>query len=335
MRSTSLRGPGLPVMLILLAIAVMASLMIGSRSTGPGEILAALSTWGGDESDVGVILWDLRIPRTILGVVVGAALGMAGALTQAHTRNPLADPGMLGITAGAALAVVLSVFAFGVGSATGHVWAALLGAALGAVIVFGISSIGGGGANPLSLILAGAALTAFFTAMTTAMVLLDQNSLEQMRFWNAGSLAGRDLAVLAGVLPFLLTGAVIALASGPALNVISIGVDAATGLGVTVWRARILGLVAVTLLAGAATAAAGPIGFVGLAVPHLVRVFTGPDHRWILPYSALAGAILVLAADVVGRVVMRPGEVQVGVVLAFVGAPFFIALVRRRKLVAL
>lgn len=334
-RLRACRVPLLVVIVVLLFVSTVVSLHVGARVTPASEVWDALRVWGGTDTETGIIVWEQRIPRTALAVVTGAALGVAGALIQGHTRNPLADPGMLGVSAGAALSIVLTVHLFRSGDIHVYIWAALIGAAVGAVIVFTVSAIGGGGANPLSLILAGAALTAFFGSVTTAIILMDEASMDQLRFWNAGSVSGRDLHVLGTVAPFLLVGFVIAVAGGPTLNLLTVGAEVATGLGVNVDRARLLGLVSITLLSGAATAAAGPIGFLGLVVPHMVRALTGPDYRWILPSSALVGAFLLVVADIIGRVVVRPGELQVGIVLALVGAPFFIALVRRKRLVTL
>nr|WP_304503408.1 iron ABC transporter permease [Corynebacterium mendelii] len=327
------RLSGLVAVTVIIAGLCLLSLAVGARPTPHDEVFEAVAALGSSTTETAIIVWDQRLPRTVLAVVVGSAVGLAGALAQGHTRNPLADPGMLGISAGAALAVVISVYLFRAGSIHTYVWAALIGAGIGAAIVFFIASIGGGSANPLSLILAGAALSAFFGSVSTAIILRDQASLDTLRFWNAGSVTGRDLGITATVLPFICVGLVLGLSQGPVLNLLAVGADTATGLGINVARARAVGFLAITVLTGAATAASGPIAFLGLMVPHAVRAVTGPDYRWVLPYSAAAGAMLVLAADIVGRVVVRPGELQVGIVLAFVGAPFFIALVRRRKLV--
>lgn len=317
----------------LVAIALL-SVFVGTRSTAPHLVVDALLGRPGATADLTAIVWGQRIPRTALAMAVGAALALAGATTQGHTRNPLADPSILGISSGAALAVVLSTALVGITAVRHQVWFALLGATIAAVLVVAISSLGGGSRHPMTLVLSGSVLSAMFVAMTTATVLLDRASLDQLRFWSTGSLSGRDLGVLAAVAPFLVVGALLALAGGPALNLIAIGSDTAAGMGVNVARQRLLGLLAVILLAGAATAAAGPIVFVGLIVPHLVRALTGPDHRWLIPLAAVTGAAVLTLTDVVGRVVARPGELQAGIVMAVLGAPFFIALVRRRAVVA-
>jgi len=274
---------------------------------------------------------DLRLPRTVVGLVVGAALGLAGAVMQGLTRNPLADPGLLGVNAGAATAVVLAISVLGVTSPAGYVWFALLGAAAAAVVVYGVAATGREGATPVKLTLAGAAVGAMLLSVTTAVLVVDTSTFDQFRFWQVGSLSGRDLPVVLAVLPVLALGAVLALVLGPLLDALSLGEDVARGLGQRTGLVRLLGAVAVVLLCGGATAVAGPISFVGLAVPHLVRALTGPSHRWLLPLSALVAPVLLLLADVLGRVVARPGELQVGIVTAFLGAPVLVAVVRSRR----
>ena len=317
----------------LLVLTALVSLAVGARPIGVGAVWQALWTPSGTEEDV--IVRGLRVPRTVLGGAVGLALGVAGALMQGHTRNPLADPGLLGVSAGAALAVVIGIYAFGVTTLLGYVWFAFAGAFAASVAVFVLGSLGPGGASPVSLALAGVAVTALLGALTSAIVLVDVSTLDAYRFWAVGALAGRGPDVALQVAPFVLSGLVIGLAGAPGLNLLALGDDVARGLGQNVTLVRWSGLVAITLLTGAAVAACGPIAFLGLVVPHIARALTGPDHRWLLPAAGLTGAVLLLGADIVGRVVARPGELQVGIVLALIGAPFFIALVRRRRLVAL
>ncbi len=326
----SRRWAGLLLLLALTVAACLASIAVGTRSIGLGEVWRSLLDSGlaGEEA---VIIRQLRVPRTVLGLLVGMALGVAGALMQGHTRNPLGDPGLLGVTAGASLAVVLAIAWLGVGTPSGYVWFAFAGALAGTVAVYLIGSAGRGGATPVTLALAGAALSALLYGLVRAVLVTDQQTLDSFRFWVVGALAGRGPEVAWQVGPFIAAGLLLAVVNSPALNLLGLGEDVARGLGQRIWLARAVGLAAITLLAGAATAACGPIAFVGLVVPHAVRAFTGPDHRWLIPCSALAGAVLLLAADVIGRIVARPGELQVGIVLALVGAPFFIALVRRRK----
>ena len=265
------------VLLGLLVLAVLASLAVGAKPIPPAVVWDALWTPTGTEDHI--VVRELRLPRTILGIAVGGALGLAGALMQAHTRNPLADPGLLGVSAGAAFAVVLGIYAFGAGSVLGYVWFAFAGAFAASVLVFVLGSLGRGGPTPVTLALAGVAVSALLSALTSAMVLRDATSLDAYRFWVVGALAGRDASVAAQVAPFLLIGLVIALASAPGLNLLSLGDDVARGLGQRVALLRWSGLAAITLLTGGAVAACGPIGFVGLVVPHIARALTGPDHR--------------------------------------------------------
>jgi iron complex transport system permease protein len=334
-RSTrSRRLVGLGLLLALVAVGCLASVAVGTRSIGLGEVWRALFDHDltGEQA---VIVRQLRVPRTVLGLMVGLALGVAGALMQGHTRNPLGDPGLLGVTAGASLAVVLAISLLGITAPSGYVWFAFGGALAGTVLVYAIGSAGRGGPTPVTLALAGAALSALLYALVRAVLVSDQQTLDSFRFWVVGALAGRGADVAWQVAPFIAVGLVLALANAPALNLLGLGEDAARGLGQRIWPARVVGLSAITLLCGAATAACGPIAFVGLVVPHAVRAVTGPDHRWLIPCSGLLGAALLLTADVIGRVVARPGELQVGIVLALVGAPFFVALVRRRRTPAL
>lgn len=316
----------------LVAVAV-ASVAYGSKPIAIGEVFAALVDFDGSNDHL--IVRSLRVPRTAIGLVVGAALGLAGAVMQGVTRNPLADPGILGVNAGASLFVVVAIYLFGVGSLAGYVWLAFAGAAVVSVVVYGLGALGHDGATPVKLALAGAAVAAFLASVTTAILLVDVATLDQYRFWVVGSLGGRDARIAAQVAPFLAAGALLAFASARSLNSLSLGDDVARSLGLRVGAARGVSAVSVVLLCGGATAAAGPIGFVGLTVPHVARAICGPDYRWILPYSAVLAPILLLGADIVGRLVVRPAELQVGIVTALVGAPFFVALVRRRRLAQL
>jgi len=330
-RRWSLRLIGLVVAVGIVAVLCFLSIAIGTRSISLDTTFQALVAYDAQSTDHLVIL-NYRIPRTVLGLMVGAALGLAGAVMQGVTRNPLADPGILGVNSGAALFVVLAIAVFHITTVLGYVWFAFLGAGVAAVIVYSVAALGREGATPIKLALAGAAVTAAFGAVTTSFLLFNQSTFDQFRFWQVGALAGRDIAVAAQVGPFLAVGAVLALLLGRALNTLSLGEDVATALGSNVALNRALAAAAVVLLCGAATAACGPIGFIGLTIPHVARMITGPDYRWILPYSMVLAPILLLSADIVGRVIAPPGEVQVAIVTAVIGAPVFIALVRRRKL---
>ncbi|QAY71996.1 Fe(3+)-siderophore ABC transporter permease [Agromyces protaetiae] len=326
------RALGFALVVAALAACCVASLAIGSKGLSIDEVLAAI---GGSADEAGTIVRELRVPRTILGIAVGAALGVAGAVMQAFTRNPLADPGILGVNNGAALAVVIGAAAFGMTSLTGTVWFAFAGAIVATFAVYAIGATGRGGPDPLRLTLAGVAIGAFLSGITSGITLLLPDVFNRMRGWNAGSVGVAPLELTLGILPFIAVGLVLAFAVAKPLNAVALGDELAVALGSKVVRTRVVSIVAVTLLCGAATAAAGPIGFVGLMVPHAVRWFTGPDQRWIFAGSAVAAPVLLVASDVLGRVVLPSGELPVGIVTAFVGAPVLIALVRRRKASAL
>lgn len=332
-RNRAVRALGLLVALAGLFAVAVCSVAYGSKPILVGEVFAAFTDFDGSNDHL--IVRSLRVPRTVVGLGVGAALGLAGAVMQGVTRNPLADPGILGVNAGASLFVVVAIYVFGIGSLSGYVWFAFAGAAVVSAAVYGLGALGRDGATPVKLALAGAAVAALLGSLTTAILLLDVATLDEFRFWVVGSLAGRDAAIAAAVAPFLVAGAVLALGSARSLNSMSLGDDVARSLGLRVGLARGTSALSVVLLCGAATAAAGPIGFVGLTVPHVARSICGPDYRWILPYSAVLAPILLLGSDIAGRVVARPGELQVGIVTALVGAPFFVALVRRRRLAQL
>ncbi|MEV8225797.1 iron ABC transporter permease [Streptomyces sp. NPDC079167] len=318
-------------LLVLVAVAVL-SVAVGSRTVAWSDVWSAL---GGADATLEQAAVTKRIPRTVLAVVTGAALGLAGGVMQGVTRNPLADPGILGVNMGASLAVVTGVAFFGLTSPTGYVWVAMAGAALSAVFVYTVGSLGRGGATPLKLALAGAATSAAFASLVTAVVLPRNDISGSFRLWQIGGVGGASFERIGHVLPFLAVGFLICLFSARALNSLALGDELAAGLGERVWVARATAAAGAVILCGAATAAAGPIGFVGLVVPHACRMMAGVDHRWLLPLSAVTGAVLLTAADVVGRIVARPSEVDVGIVTALIGAPFFIWTVRRQKVRAL
>lgn len=322
----AIRAVGLLASLALLVLVALASIAIGAKALPLDQVWHGLFHGTGTYSDVVV---DDRISRTVLGLLVGAALGLSGAVLQALTRNPLADPGLLGINAGASAAVVTAITYFGVTSLSGYVWFAFFGAAaVGALVWF----LGGSrGATPVRLALAGTAISAALYGYLQAVMIMDDAALGKMRFWTVGSLASATDSTIRQVLPFLVVGTVVALALARPLNAMAMGDDTARALGANLNRTRALSMAAATVLCGAATAACGPIVFVGLMVPHVVRSFTGPDLRWILPYATVLSPVLLLGADVVGRMVARPAELQVGIVTAVLGGPVFIYLVRRRR----
>ena len=320
------------VVLILLVLLFAASLAIGSRDVTWADILAGLSGSADSISEAAVFK---RAPRTMLAVLVGAALALSGAVMQGVTRNPLADPGILGVNMGASLAIVIGIAWFGLSSADGYLWVAIIGAGAAAVFVYTVGSLGRGGATPLKLALAGAATSAALASFVTAVYLPRGDISGVIRSWLVGGVGGASWTSIQQMLPFLVVGAVITLLSARGLNSLALGDDLAAGLGERVALVRASSAFGAVLLCGAATAIAGPIAFVGLMIPHACRLLVGVDHRWLLPFSALSGACLVVAADVLGRVVARPGEIDVGIITALIGAPVFIAIVRRQKVRAL
>ncbi|WP_354702468.1 putative siderophore transport system permease protein YfiZ [Paraconexibacter sp. AEG42_29] len=324
---------GLLALVVALAVTALLSIAVGSRGIAPGEVWRLL--WHPDGSDNAIIVHDLRIPRTVLGLLVGSALGVAGGLMQALTRNPIADPGLLGVNAGASAAVVSATAFFGITDPLGYVWFGFLGAAAASVVVYVIGTAGRSGATPVRLALAGTAVTFALYAYVQGLTILDREALDQYRFWQIGALAGHPSSLNLQIAPFIVAGLLLAFALGRPLNALGLGDETGRALGLSPNRVRILGALSITLLCGAATAAAGPIVFIGLTVPHVVRAITGPDQRWVLPYCAVLAPVLLLGADVIGRIVTRPGELEVGIVSAVIGAPVFIAIVRRRRIAQL
>lgn len=320
--------------MVLLVIAGAVSLAVGARALSPADVWHGL--FAAPDSDqrlteIRLIVRTVRVPRTVLAIVAGIALGVGGALIQGYTRNPIADTGLLGVNTGASFAVVAAIALFGFDDPFQYVWFAFLGAAAAGVVVFGLASIGRGAGNPLTLALAGQGVAVFLAAMTTAVALGDKESLNALRFWNAGSVAGVGFDVIWPVTGFIVVGLVLAITTLPAINLLNLGDDVARGLGVNIELSRTVGIAAITLLAGAATAACGPIAFLGLMVAHVARYLTGPDYRWLVPYAGLLGAVILLACDIVGRLVVRPSELDAGVLVALLGAPFFAVLVWRGK----
>ncbi|WSL95865.1 iron ABC transporter permease [Streptomyces sp. NBC_01718] len=343
---SSVIGAGRPRAVLLLVLPSAALLALCVLSMAFGALSVPLDqvwdTLAGHAPSTRIenVIWSVRVPRTALGLAAGAALGLSGALMQALTRNPLADPGVLGVSAGAAFAIVFSVGVLGLGSVYGYIWFAFAGAMAASVLVYLLGGLGRSGTTPVKLALAGVAVTSLLFSFTSAIALTDPDALNRYRFWSAGSLADQGDEVLVRVLPFLAVGAVLALACAPALNSLALGDDVAASLGVQLGLTRIQGVLAVTLLTGGAVAVIGPVVFVGLVVPHIARVLAqhsgvGPDHRWLLPLSAVLAPCLLLAADIAGRLVARPTEIPAGILVAFIGGPFFIAMVRRRRLAEL
>ena len=317
---------GLAACLAVLFVCLLASVRFGAARIGTWDVIGAFTDYGGSEDDL--IIRTLRVPRALVAALVGAALAVAGAIIQGLTRNPLADPWILGIEAGAAFAVVCSVFLLGASSLTTYALFAFLGGAIAAVVVYALGTLGG--MSPMKLVVAGAALATLLSSLKTAVLILNQQTLEEIRFWLAGSVAGRDLSLLLQVLPYVGVGLLLAFALGRQITALTLGDDVATGLGLRTSWLKVLCVVAVVLLAGSAVAIAGPVGFVGLVIPHVARFLVGVDYRWVLPYSALLGAMLLVSADIAARLVLRPQELPVGIMTALVGAPFFIYLARKR-----
>lgn len=320
-------GVGLVVAVGVLVFAVALGLAVGSRGLPLSEVLGVLGRRDG--SDASIIVWEQRLPRTLLGVLVGAALGVGGALAQGITRNPLADPALLGVSAGAALAIVVGSFVLGITGLAPQIAAATVGAAVVGGVVLALA---GYGTAPVRLALVGLSMSALIVAVISVLVLLDAQTLDEYRFWLVGALSGRGNATLVGVAPVLLAGLALVGLAVRGLDALALGDDMARGLGIRIGRTRLLAGLGVILLTATAVAATGPISFVGLVVPHVARAVTGPRHAWLLPYAALFGAILLVVADVVGRLVVWPAELPVGVVTALLGAPVVLVLLRRRTL---
>lgn len=321
--------PGLLVGVGILVCAFFWSITQGAAEIDRQVVYDAIVHYD-DTNFSHLIIHIVRLPRVLSGIIVGASLAVAGALMQGLTRNPLADPGLLGISSGATFAVVMGVYLLDEMSLSNYALFAFFGSATAGAIVYGLASVGRSGATPLKLTLAGVILSTFISSFTAAILVTDQQTLDQIRFWMAGSLAGREMPLLEQTAPYMLAGLGMALLLARQITTISLGEDVAQGLGQnTVW-VKILTAIIVTLLAGGAVALAGPVGFVGLMVPHIARMIVGSDYRWIIPYSALMGACLVIVADGYARIVIRPQEIPVGVMLALMGTPFFIYLARWR-----
>ncbi len=328
------RLAGLAVIAVVVTLTTALSITIGARDIAPDTIWAALVDFDPENAEH-LLVRQLRIPRALLAVVVGVALGIAGAMMQSLTRNPLAEPGLLGVNAGAAAAIAVGISFFGITDVTGYMWLGLVGAAISATAVFLLGGVRRG-TNPVRLVLAGAALGVVLLALTQVVLInSDDTTYDHYRQWMVGSLAGRGYDVLLIVTLFAGAGMVLAAGLSRSLDVASLGEDTSRALGASPLRTWALAGLVVVILSGAATAGVGPISFLGLAAPHLARLLVGVDHRWLLPYSGAIAAVLMVIADILGRVVAPPAEVSVGIMVAIIGGPFFVFLVRRRKLVQL
>lgn len=318
----------LVVLVVVLAIIVPISITIGVRDIGFDDVLSAFA---GSTETINEAVVAKRIPRTVLAVLVGAALAIAGAVMQTVTRNPIADPGILGVTSGASFAVVVGIAFFGIASAPAYTVFAIVGGMIAAIFVYGVGSLGQGGATPLKLALAGAATSAALASLISAIMLPRVSELMSFQRWQIGGVGGAEWSAISWFVPAIIVGTLICLVTSRSMNALALGDELATGLGVSVARSRLFAAIGAVILAGAATAIAGPIGFVGLVIPHICRLIVGPDIRWVLPFSAVLGAILLTVSDIIGRIVLKPEELPVGVVTGIIGAPFFIWIVRRQK----
>ncbi|WP_084502439.1 FecCD family ABC transporter permease [Microbacterium indicum] len=322
------------VVSVLVVVAALASLAFGSRVVGLSEIASGVGAFlrGEVAQDIGAIAVQERIPRTVLALIAGAALAMSGATMQAITRNPIADPGILGVNMGASLFVVCGIAFLGITSISQYLALALAGSFLAAAFVYAVGSLGPGGATPIKLALAGAATTAALSSLVSAVMIPRAQAMNDFRQWQVGSVGGADWGSVGIVAALILVAGAVAIATAPGLNALALGEDTARGLGVRVGTTRIVAATAGVVLCAAVTAIAGPIAFVGLMVPHAIRLVSGPDQRWILPLSALGGAALLTLADTAGRVIGRPGEVAAGILTAFIGAPVLVAIARRTRM---
>lgn len=315
--------------LISLVLCILASFAFGARYVSFHEVINTLLH--SEASSINDIVVHERIPRTVFSIIAGASLGVSGVLMQAITRNPIADPSILGVNTGASLFVVSGIAFFHINTAGQYIWFALAGATITAILVYGVGSMGRGGATPIKLALAGAAISAALSSLVSAIILPRTEVMNAFRFWQVGSVSGATWEGISSVLPVLIVGLAIGIFSAPALNALALGDDVATGLGVNTGMIRIVGAFAGVLLCGATTALAGPIGFVGLMVPHTMRLICGPNLRLIIPMSAIGGAIILTISDVIGRLIGSPSELEAGIVTAFIGAPILIIIAMRAK----
>lgn len=317
------------ISLVGILVCIFASLTLGSRNVSFQIVMQALTNV--DSSNFETLVVRERIPRTVFSIIAGASLGVSGSLMQAITRNPVADPSILGVNTGASLFVVSGIAFFHISTPSEYIWLALLGAGLTSVFVYKIGSLGSGGATPIKLALAGAATSAALSSLVSAIVLPRNSVMDDFRFWQVGSVSGANWESILTVTPFLIVGLLLGMLSASSLNALALGDDVATGLGVRIGVVRIVSALAGVLLCGATTAIAGPIGFVGLMIPHTMRLLCGPNLKLIIPMSAVGGAILLTTADIIGRLIGSPGELEAGIVTAFFGAPILILIAMRVK----
>ncbi|MFC8131440.1 FecCD family ABC transporter permease [Streptomyces sp. NPDC057302] len=332
MRVPASRAVAMTAAVVALLLAVLLSLSVGARAIAPSAVVDALLHGG--HSDAAEVVREMRVPRTLIGLMVGAALALAGTVLQGITRNPIADPGILGVSQGASVGVVMAIAFAGVHTLTGYVWYAFAGAGIASVAVYAIAASGRGGATPVKLALGGAAINALLVSLTTAVLTTRASALDEFRFWQVGSLSGRDAEIVGQIWPFLLVGLILVLSVARGLDALALGEDVAKGLGQKVATVRIVGGLGATVLTGAGVAAAGPIAFIGLAVPHIARAIVGSGHRWVLPMAAVLGPVMLLVSDTVGRVIFPPSEVPAGVMTALIGVPFLVTLVRWKAVAA-
>ncbi|MBE6087731.1 FecCD family ABC transporter permease [Clostridium beijerinckii] len=319
--------------IFLLGICVVISLAFGSKNIGISQAINALLN--SDDTSFAALVVRERVPRTIFSIMAGASLGISGALMQSITRNPIADPSILGVNTGASLFVVIGIAFFNINSANEYIWIALVGAGITSIFVYTIASIGSGGMTPIKLALAGSATSAVLTSLVSVIILPRSEVIDAYRFWQVGSVSGATWESIHLMLPFLIIGLIISIISAPALDILALGDEVATGLGVNIGIIRIICAIAGVILCGATTAIAGPIGFVGLMIPHSIRLIFGSNLRGLVPMSAIGGAVILTISDVLGRVIGSPGELQVGIITAFLGAPILIIIARKAKVRAI
>lgn len=327
LKTNGQRSAGLFIAILFILFLICASIVYGYTETSWGTAIKAFTNYNG--SNEHIIIQSVRLPRALIAAAVGASLAIAGVLMQTLTKNPLASPGIFGVNAGAGFAVVVAVTIFSVGSLQAFAWISFLGAAVAAVSVYVIGSAGREGLTPMKLTLAGAAMTAMFSSFTQGLLVLNEAALDQVLYWLAGSVQGRKLETLSGVMPYLGIGWAASILISSKMNVLSMGDDVAKGLGLNTGLVKIAAGVIIVLLSGGAVAVSGPIGFIGIVIPHLTRAVVGIDHRWVIPFAGIFGGMLLLAADIAARYILMPQEIPVGVMTAMIGTPFFIYIARK------